>query len=348
MEHTSSSYSSLAMPVRHALYLLIYGEMMPERDRLSVDSNREASAVNRRFRLPKLFAESDAAAPLGADSEIDLHLPPLTGKADSADASEYAAATHPDTAGNSAAESLIPPDTTANAARAAELSATSAHSNGDSTASPVPPQPAYGTALNGGVGNVAARGSAIVLQEMQQMRAEMEDVSRTLHELNQRGLAQDKVFNVLHKELQEYKNDFIYERLKPMVRPLLFLFDSLEQFDAELTQYDRNESQPADEVEPGMAWGTVRRNISFFRDQLVEALRICEVTPMEKREGHFDPRLHKAIDTVQVAPDQDNVVQRVVRSGWYLNGHVFRLAEVVVGKKVEDYDAKLWNYGKSS
>jgi molecular chaperone GrpE (heat shock protein) len=92
----------------------------------------------------------------------------------------------------------------------------------------------------------------------------------------------------------------------------------------------------------------MRHHISFFRDQLVEALHICEVTPIEKPEGHFDPRLHKAIDTVQVEPEEDNVVQRVVRSGWYLNGHVFRPTEVVVGKKVQDYDTKVWNYGKGS
>ncbi len=67
---------------------------------------------------------------------------------------------------------------------------------------------------------------------------------------------------------------------------------------------------------------------------------------MQTPEGLFDARLHKAIDTVEVEAEADNTVQRVVRSGWYLNGRVFRPAEVVIGKKAEDHDSRLWNHGK--
>jgi molecular chaperone GrpE (heat shock protein) len=51
------------------------------------------------------------------------------------------------------------------------------------------------------------------------------------------------------------------------------------------------------------------------------------------------------IDTVTVDVEQDNMIQRVVRSGWYLNGRVFRPAEVVIGKKQTNNNAQVWNHG---
>jgi molecular chaperone GrpE (heat shock protein) len=170
----------------------------------------------------------------------------------------------------------------------------------------------------------------------------MEEMSRLLQEICDRGTAQDKVFDTLHSELQDYKNDFIYEHLKPVVRPLLFLYDSLEQFEDELAQQERPQT---DERRRGLSPALVRQNMAFFREQLVEALRICEVTPMQTPEGMFDPKCHKAVDIALVEAEQENMIQRVVRSGWYLNGHVFRPAEVVVGKTTADYNAQIWNYG---
>ncbi len=140
----------------------------------------------------------------------------------------------------------------------------------------------------------------------------------------------EKVFDTLHAELSSYKNDFIYEHLKPVVRPLLFLFDSLEQFEEEIT---RLEPPAQEERRQEFSPRLVRENLHYFREQLVEALRICEVTQMDKPEGAFNPKLHKAVEVVPVAADQDNTVQRVVRSGWYLNGQLLRPAEVVVGRK---------------
>jgi molecular chaperone GrpE (heat shock protein) len=172
----------------------------------------------------------------------------------------------------------------------------------------------------------------------------MEEMSRLLQEMCDRGTAQDKVFDTLHSELQDYKNDFIYEHLKPVVRPLLFLYDSMEHFDEEMAEHERPDGVERRGISPRI----VRQNVTFFREQLTEALRICEVTPMQTPEGTFDPKCHKAVGIVQVEVEQENIIQRVVRSGWYLNGHVFRPAEVIIGKKAEDYNAQIWNYGNNS
>ena len=160
------------------------------------------------------------------------------------------------------------------------------------------------------------------------MRGDIETMSRAVSELRDSGTSQDKVFDTLHAELQDYKNDFIYEHLKPVVRPLLFLYDSLEQFDGELVEHERAQKDERREFSPSM----VRENVTFFRSQLVESLRICEVIPMEEPEGFFDPKLHKAVDVIPVGPELHRVVLRQVRSGWFLNGRVFRAAEVIVGR----------------
>jgi molecular chaperone GrpE (heat shock protein) len=167
-----------------------------------------------------------------------------------------------------------------------------------------------------------------VMRKLDNLEDGMEQMSRLLQEICDRGTAQEKVFDTLHSELQDYKNDFIYEHLKPVVRPLLFLYDSLEQFEEELALQERPQT---DERRRGLSPALVRQNMAFFREQLVEALRICEVTPMQTPDGVFDAKCHKAVGIELVEQEQENHIQRVVRSGWYLNGHVFRPAEVVIG-----------------
>ena len=168
--------------------------------------------------------------------------------------------------------------------------------------------------------------------EFQHMQGDLQKMYDLMEEVSERESAQEKIFNTLHSELRDYKNDFIYEHLKPVVRPLLFLYDSLEQFDAEIALYERPTNGERRQV--GLSPQLVRENIAFFRDQLVESLRICEVSPMESPKGAFNPRMHKVIDVVPVEANQDGMIQRVVRSGWYLNGQLLRSAEVIVGKKM--------------
>lgn len=166
-----------------------------------------------------------------------------------------------------------------------------------------------------------------IVDEVASLRSDIELLQQAFVELTEREANQEKVFNVLHNELREYKNDFIYEHLKPVIRPLLFLFDSMEQFETEL--------QPHLQAEPNSEPFSAKvadENTRFFLDQLIEALRVCEVTLMDRPQGQFDPKLHKAVDVVTVPPELDNTIQRVVRAGWYLRGHLFRPAEVIVGR----------------
>ena len=156
-----------------------------------------------------------------------------------------------------------------------------------------------------------------------ELRAEIEEMRELLGKVIERGSVEQKVFDSLHNELKEYKNDFFYERLKPIVRPLLFLHDSLHQLDSEMSARTSSDLEMQTNV---------RENLTYFRTQLEEALAICEVTPILESSATFDAAIHKVVETVAVAPEQENSVVRVVRGGWYLNGTLLRPIEVVRGR----------------
>ena len=173
--------------------------------------------------------------------------------------------------------------------------------------------------------------SGAVAAELTELRDEIARLTEQVTQVNERESSLERVFDTLHAELSDYKNDFLYEHLKPVVRPLLFLFDSIEQFDTEVAMTQTVNANPT--ATPGtLSAGVVRENVEYFRDQLVEALQVCEVTLMEAPRGAFNAKFHKAVDVMPVAREQDGTIVRVVRSGWFLNGQLLRPAEVVVGK----------------
>lgn len=259
------------------------------------DENDKAGAQStRRFRLPKLFADSeDAAAEISADEA------PATGAAQAQRLDING------TAASFAAQARVP-----QTSGASTMGASGASAMGETTSEEI-------------LEYVAG-----MAQELLVLREKISGVADAVDELNTRETTQAKVFDTLHAELGDYKKDFIYEHLKPVVRPLLFLYDSLEQFDDEIGQYER----PQAEERRGLSPSLVRENVSFFRDQLVEALRVCEVTMMEAPEGAFNAKLQKAIGVESVEAARDNTILRVVRSGWFLNGQLLRPAEVIVGR----------------
>lgn len=176
----------------------------------------------------------------------------------------------------------------------------------------------------------AAGAAAPSNRDLAAIHRELQHLAEQVAHVNDRESALERVFDALHSELADYKNDFLYEHLKPVVRPLLFLFDSLEQFDGEVAMAETTMAAGAKDV--ALSPTVVRENVSYFRDQLVEALRVCEVTIMDPPKGAFNAKFHKAVDVVPVSPDKDGTIVRVVRSGWFLNGQLLRPAEVVVGK----------------
>lgn len=157
------------------------------------------------------------------------------------------------------------------------------------------------------------------------------EISRNLSELRELILSiqetqenRDHAFDLLYEELNGYKNDFYLERLKPTLRALLFLLDSIEEFEREVEASDTRGDALSSEA--------VKANLVHFRDQLTDVLTLSEMTPIEPSGDRFDPKTQRAIEVVKVEPAQNNTVQRQIRGGWKLGATMLRPADVVVGR----------------
>ncbi len=259
------------------------------------EENDKTAGGTRRFRLPKLFAENEGETPDDYGVEID-------DQSRGEDTSPQSPASLDPSRSQIATESA--------GRNMADVSST------------------YGNDDSDGNSDEVLEYVANMAQELLAMRDALGHMTQQIEEMNQRESTQEKVFDTLHAELGDYKKDFIYERLKPVVRPLLFLYDSLEQFDDEVALHEK----PDDQERRGLSPHLVRENVTYFRDQLVEALHVCQVTQMDKPRGVFNAKLHKAMAVEPVPSEQHGQILSVLRSGWYLNGQLLRPAEVVVGK----------------
>ena len=262
---------------------------------LMAEENDKTAGGTRRFRLPKLFAENEG-------ENID-------------EAGE-------DIKGGESGD-MVPLD---NEVTAQVMAQAAQDDNGaDAPAKRATAQPTHDYS---GDDDQVLEYVASMAQELLSMRDALGHMTQQIEEINQRESTQEKVFDTLHAELGDYKKDFIYERLKPIVRPLLFLYDSLEQFDDEVAQHERNDNDERRGLSPRL----VRENVVYFRDQLVEALHVCQVTQMDTPKGVFNAKLHKAMSVEDVPNEQHGQILRILRSGWYMNGQLLRPAEVIVGK----------------
>jgi molecular chaperone GrpE (heat shock protein) len=167
----------------------------------------------------------------------------------------------------------------------------------------------------------AAAPSDEKIEQIAEGLGQLFDLVAAVHEQH---AARDKAFDLLYEELGDYKNDFFYERLKPIMRSLLFVVDSIEEFSREVEEHEKN-----GQTVPN---ATIKANLEHFRDQLVDSLHIAEMAPIERQSDEFDPKTQRAIDVVPVPAAQNNTVQRTIRGGWTMGGQILRPADVVVGK----------------
>ena len=197
---------------------------------------------------------------------------------------------------------------------------------------------ANGHAANGHVTPSADTVSISALEMIEKMSNEMaalrEETVHLHHAVKQlvvQQTMQQNVFDTLHTELSDYKNDFVGARMKPMISTMLFLHDAMSQF--------RNEVGTL--IDPPDWLGTnvlsrklVESNLVHFQDQMDEAMRMCEVNKIEVEEGEiYDIRTQKVI-SVEPTKDiaLDKRVQKIVRPGWKQGGKVFRPTEVAIWK----------------
>jgi molecular chaperone GrpE len=84
---------------------------------------------------------------------------------------------------------------------------------------------------------------------------------------------------------------------------------------------------------PGGTDAAFVRGVDLVRQLLLARFAAYQVKPMDAEGQRFDPARHEAVSLVVVSdPEQDEVVQAVVRKGYAIGDEVLRPAAVVVGK----------------
>lgn len=129
-----------------------------------------------------------------------------------------------------------------------------------------------------------------------------------------------RLFNSLHQELKNYRDNFLRESLqKPFIRDLVMLFDDLSSLAAQIQS-----SVTADG--PIGQWSA---NLENALHAVIEILHRMEVSEIETKE-RVDRNFHRVLsyEPADFAEDDGLIVMRVKR-GFIWHGQVLRPEEVV-------------------
>jgi molecular chaperone GrpE (heat shock protein) len=133
-----------------------------------------------------------------------------------------------------------------------------------------------------------------------------------------------RLFDSLHQELIQYRDNFLYESLqKPFIRDLLILFDDLSALSSQLqTAVEGTESKRGKLSQ----W---RDNLENAIHSLTEILHRMEVSEIEPKEM-VDRAFHRVVsyEPSEFAEDEGRIVMRVKR-GFLWRDQVLRPEEVV-------------------
>lgn len=168
-----------------------------------------------------------------------------------------------------------------------------------------------------GLAKAQSRDDGELVSQMQRMDEHMVALRNT-ESVNQR------LFNSLHDELRDYRDNFLRESLqKPFIRDLVVLFDDLSTLAAQMDTADG-----AAEAKRGTIshW---RSNLENAIHSLVEVLHRMEVTEIEPKEM-VDRALHRVVsyEPADFAEEDGQIMMRIKR-GFVWRDQVLRPEEVV-------------------
>ncbi len=147
-------------------------------------------------------------------------------------------------------------------------------------------------------------------QEVAELRAMLAD--RHGHDQ-----AREKAFEALYEELNQYKEDFVFQAEKPLILDMLLFYDSMRWFQQSL-------------VSPETTPDVLSDSFQYMLDEFIEILYRRDVVPFDAGDT-FDRKLHKAVrvdDTEK--PEEDWRITQVLKRGFNRRDKVLRPEEVAV------------------
>lgn len=142
--------------------------------------------------------------------------------------------------------------------------------------------------------------------------------------------ANQKLFDRLHAELKEYRDNFIFDALhRPLIKDLIAFHDDLDNLKQQIHGAGHGAAPEALEA----TLQTIRVNISHLQDFLMEIFRRLDVEDYETEGDRLDLQHHKAVRQEAAATaEEDNFVTARLRRGFRWRGKVLRPEEVVIKK----------------
>lgn len=173
------------------------------------------------------------------------------------------------------------------------------------------------------------------IAELRQLQTDsLTEVNKSLSGLRQlfegqiaRNANQNKMFDAIHREMKEYKENFLLEAIhKPIIQNLIGFHDSFKLIESQLNDIlNETEDIRSDDL------SQFQKNLENMSFELEEILYRLDVNPYEERLETLDRKLHKTLDTRPAdTPEQDGKVAEVHKIGFYWRDKIFRPEEVTI------------------
>lgn len=161
-------------------------------------------------------------------------------------------------------------------------------------------------------------------QALGRISQDVGEIRRMVDDRSANDKVREKAFDKLYDELQQYKNDFLFQAEKPLLLDLLLFYDSLNWFQESLIKQEMSPDVIAD-------------SFQYLLDEFIEVLYRRDVTPLDEADT-FDRKVHKAVKVEDTTEEEaDYRITQVLKRGFSRNDKQLRPEEVVIlryrGKK---------------
>ena len=141
-----------------------------------------------------------------------------------------------------------------------------------------------------------------------------------------RNQSQIEMFNAIHREMKDYKENLLLEAFhEPVIHNLISLYDNFKLTESQLNDILNGTGICSDDL------SQFQNNLKNVGLELEEVLFRLDVSPYEERLETWDRKLHKTCGTKPTdTPEQDGEVAEVHKIGFYWRNKVFRPEEVTI------------------
>lgn len=125
----------------------------------------------------------------------------------------------------------------------------------------------------------------------------------------------EKIIDNLHRELQEYKNDWIRNLLRPLIIDIIHTIDDVTKLAANHKSKDISELDPLKLI----------KQMEGISSDLEDILQRQGVEPFNCNQQEFNPKRQKIINTESIGDkSKDKTISRSIYNGYEWEGKVIR------------------------